>query len=271
MTEPIMPTEISDWMNTRNWGMHHVIWHLARIWDLIDLEARTWVQQNGGSRASRQEGEAGNGLDFLAMHRVMLRQLKQQFPGSSNLFAGWPQPPTNPDDANDPVPDNGTPRPFSGNMSTAITRLQNSIAGFPSDDQLGHYIETRLRPIPGNPANQSTDVTTGIHNYIHNRFSDPTSEIDMGSPMVNIHNRRFWRLHGWIDNRWSAFRTAKNLPENEPAYQQALAAATHHMQGHDHGPHLHMMPALTHAIDNQALDVPEVVRHFFRFVTELRN
>src|SRR5258705_7274781 len=237
MAEPIMQQEIIDWMNARHWGMHHVIWHLTRIWDLIDPQARAWVQQNGGSRANRQEGEAGNGLDFLAMHRVMLRQLKQQFPGSVNLFNGWPQPPTNPDDPTDPVPDNHTPRPFSENMATAVTRLQNNIPGFQSDDELGSYIETRLRPVPGDPRNQSTDPTTGIHNYLHNRFSDTTSAIDMGSPMVNLQNQRFWRLHGWIDNRWSAFRTAKNLSENEPAYQQALAAAAHHMEVHDHTPH----------------------------------
>jgi len=273
VAEPAIPSEISAWMNARHWGMHHVIWHLSRIWDLIGAQDQAWVQQNGGSRANRQEGEAGNGLDFLAMHRVMLRQLKQQFPANANLFAGWPQPPTDPDDVNDPMPNNNQPRPFNGNMSTAISRLQNNIAGFQSDDDLGLYIETRLRPVAGNPRNQSNDNTTGIHNYLHNRFSDATSQIDMGDPTVNIHNQRFWRLHGWIDNRWSAFRTAKNLAENEPAYQQALADAAHHMEEHQHMPHLHMMAVTHEATDEwlKALDVPKVGRHFFRFVTQLNN
>ena len=112
MAEPAIPNEISAWMNARNWGMHHIIWHLTRIWGLIPHEARQWAQQNGGNRANRQEGQAGNGMDFLAMHRVMIRQLVQQFPANANLFAGWPQPPTDPDDVNDPMPANGEPRPF---------------------------------------------------------------------------------------------------------------------------------------------------------------
>lgn len=273
MAEPAIPNEISDWMNTRNWGMHHIIWHLSRIWDLIDPQDQAWVQQNGGSRANRQEGQAGNGMDFLAMHRVMIRQLKQDFPAHASLFVGWPQPPTNPNDANDPMPNNGEPKPFSANMSAAVTRLQNNIAGFQSDDDLGLYIQTRLRPVAGDPGNQSPDKTTGIHNYLHNRFSDSTSPIDMGSPLVNLHNQRFWRLHGWIDNRWTAFRTAKNLSENEPAYQQALAAAAHHMEEHAHSPHLHMIAMTAEAADDwvNALEVPEVGRHFFRFVSNLRE
>ena len=266
MAEPAIPNEISEWMNARNWGMHHIIWHLTRIWDLIPAEARQWAEQNGGSRANRQEGTAGNGMDFLAMHRVMIRQLVQQFPAHANLFAGWPQPPTNPDDATDPMPDNGEPRPFSANMSTAINRLHNDIAGFQSDDDLGLYMQTRLRPIAGVPNNLSPDATTGIHNYVHNRFSDENSDIDMGSPLVNLHNERFWRLHGWIDNRWTAFRTAKNLAENEPAYQQALADAAHHME-HIHSPHVHAMS--TSDAEGFMAAVPEVGRHFFRFVAKL--
>ena len=160
----------------------------------------------------------------------------------------------------------GSQDPFSPNMSSAINRLHNNIAGFQSDDDLGLYIQTRLRPIPGAPDNLSPDAASGIHNYVHNRFSDENSDIDMGSPLVNLDNERFWRLHGWIDNRWTAFRTAKNLPENEPAYQQALADAAHHME-HIHSPHVHAM-SIADAEDFRAA-VPEVGRHFFRFVSKL--
>jgi len=268
MAEPAIPNEISEWMNARSWGMHHLIWHLSRIWDLIDPQDQAWVQQNGGSRANRQEGQAGNGMDFLAMHRVMIRQLNQQFPAHTNLFAGWPQPPTNPNNANDPMPNNGEPKPFNASMSAAVTRLHNNITGFQSDDDLGLFIQTRLRPVAGDPGNQSPDKTTGIHNYIHNRFSDSNSDIDMGSPLVNLHNQRFWRLHGWIDNRWTAFRTAKNFPESESAYQQALGDAAHHLE-HIHSPHVHAM-STSDAEDFMAA-VPEVGRHFFRFVANLRD
>jgi hypothetical protein len=171
------------------------------------------------------------------------------------------------------MPNNGQPRPFSANMSTAVTRLQDNVGGFQTDDELGLYIETRLRPVAGNPSAQSNDATTGIHNYLHNRFSDASSPITMGDPTVNIHNQRFWRLHGWIDNRWSAFRTAKNLPENEPAYQQALAAAAQHMEHQVHSPHPHLLDMTAEATKDWhgQLEIPEVGRQFFSFVTGLEQ
>ncbi|MEO7506896.1 MAG: hypothetical protein ABIZ95_06655, partial [Pyrinomonadaceae bacterium] len=237
MAEPKMPQPISDWMNEQMWGTHHLVWHLARRWDLTGPDAHNYVTSNGGSRASRQEGVTGNGMDFLAMHRVMIRQLIHQFPANAALFGGWPQPPTDPDDVNEPMPANPSPRPFNAAMAAAVNRVHTNIGSFASDDELGLYLQTRIRPIAGVPDHLSPDVTAGIHNYLHNRFSDPTSPITMGDPSVNLHNQRFWRLHGWIDSRWTAFRAVKGLDETEAAYQQALAAAAAHMSHH----HMHMM------------------------------
>lgn len=266
MADQPMPSEIIEWMAERNWGMHHIVWHLARIWDLIGSADRAWVQMQGGGRAERQEGERGNGMDFLAMHRVMIRQLKERFPESAALFDGWTQPPTDPDDQHDPVPDNGAPRPFSQNMLTAVNRLHTQIGGFQSDDDLGLYIQTRLRPRPGQPQALSNDPTTGIHNYLHGRFTDESSDIDMGNPMVNINNRQFWRLHGWIDARWSAFREVRGLAEDEPAYRQALEEAAYHMGGH-HEPHHHDL-LLAPELEAKRGAIPEVASRFFRFLAE---
>lgn len=268
MADEPMPSEIVEWMDGRGWGAHHLVWHLSRIWDLIGPSDRAWVQMQGGSRATRQEGEPGNGLDFLAMHRVMIRQLKEQFPASAALFDGWTRPPTDPDDPRDPMPQNGGPRPFSQNMLTAINRLHTQIDGFESDDDLGLYIETRLRPRPGQPQALSNDPTTGIHNYLHGRFTDESSEIDMGNPMVNINNRQFWRLHGWIDARWSAFREARGLAEDEPGYRQALDDVAHHMGGGHHHPPHHDFIFLSPDGEAGRADVPEVATRFFRFLNE---
>lgn len=43
MADQPMPSEIIEWMAERNWGMHHIVWHLARIWDLIGSADRAWV------------------------------------------------------------------------------------------------------------------------------------------------------------------------------------------------------------------------------------
>jgi hypothetical protein len=42
---------------------------------------------------------------------------------------------------------------------------------------------------------------------------------------VNLQNKRFWRLHGWIEARWTAFRTMNHLTETDPAYAAAIAKA----------------------------------------------
>lgn len=262
MAEPRMPQRISDWMNAKDWGTHHLVWHWARIWDLTGSEEHDYVLANGSNRANRQEGVAGNGMDFLAMHRVMIRQLIQQFPADAGLFDGWVQPPTDPDDPAEPMPHNGRPREFDPVKLVGVNRVHQDIGGFSSDDDLGLYLQTTLRPIPGFPNNRTPDPSAGIHNYLHGRFSDGTSDITMGNPFVNLHNQRFWRLHGWIDGRWTAYRAAKGLAENEPAYTQALAAAAMHM-GHHHD---HILGMTEEDVKNSIARIPASASNFFALV-----
>lgn len=232
MADQALPTAITSWMQNLDWGMHHLRWHAERQWDLQTPAVQAQLAAQGWSRAARQEGSPGNGWDFLLMHRAMIQILKQQFPANSSLFLGWATPPTNPNDVNDPVPNSA---PFSPSMLNAINRLSTNLASFTTEDELGLYIETRLRPAPGNPTNVSPDASTGIHNYIHNRFSDDSSPINLGDPSVNLENARFWKLHGWIDGVWSAFRQLKGLSDTAPAYVSALEAeknAMLHTGGH---------------------------------------
>ena len=253
MADSRMPQEMIDWMTRLNWGTRHVHWHIVRIWDLVSGPTRSWASDQGWSRAPIQEGESGNGLSFLAMHRAMIRALRNNFPQHTNLMAGWAEPPTDPQDADDPLP-HGAITPFSQNMADAVDRLHNNIDSFPDDDEFGIYIETSLSPTPGNPGNRSVDRSTGIHNYLHGRFQDNTSDVDMGDPTVNIFNQRFWRLHGWIDTRWSGYRLAKGFLETDQDYVDALDSGEQHM-GVSSAPH-----ALEHAGMNFNLEVPEEVK-----------
>ena len=68
----------------------------------------------------------------------------------------------------------------------------------------------------------AADKSSGLHNYLHYRFQDAKSKIDIGDPSVNLQNKRFWRLHGWIERRWTEFRKIKNLSEQDPKYLAAL-------------------------------------------------
>lgn len=228
MADTSLPMSIIQWMRDRQWGNHHLEWHTVRRWDRMSPQERAEAIANGWQRASRQEGEPTNGFDFLMMHRAMLLLLRREFPADASLFDGWQAPPNDPDDPNDPVPA-GNPRPFRPEMMRAIDRLMNGVETFSDDDELGLFIETNLRPVPGHPFQTSADSSTGIHNYLHNRFSDSSSPIDMGDPTRNLENQRFWRLHGWIDHRWTAFRRAKGLSDTDPAYLHALQTAMDHM------------------------------------------
>ncbi len=93
-------------MRQQNWGIHHLHWHVVRIWNIIPEALRQRATGQEWSRHPVQEGEEGNGIEFLAMHRVMIRMLRSAFPQHIALFDGWEMPPT------DPLPGNSS-EPFS--------------------------------------------------------------------------------------------------------------------------------------------------------------
>jgi hypothetical protein len=145
---------------------------------------------------------------------------------------------------------------------TAITRVYQQLQSFVTDDDFGRYIETNLRPVQNDPGRRSPDRSSGIHNYIHNRFADSNSDVDMGDPTVNIENERFWRLHGWIDARWTALREAKGFSDSDPAYRTALTEAEHHM-GHAM-PHPHVAPGKVGVEKSMADRIPTHIRRSIR-------
>ncbi len=224
-TNPLaMPSAIVSFEQAGHWGTHHLEWHTERQWDLMDASDLAWAKKQGWKRADIQEGAPGNGFEFLVMHRAMLTILRAKFPTDVALFAGWTAPPTNPTDKDNTLPD-GDKTAFDAEMLKSLDTIANHIDTFTSDDDFGLYVETNLRPVAGNPQATSSDPTTGLHNYIHNRFSDSSSSIDMGDPSKNLGNKIFWRLHGWIDARWSAVRAQNNLSDSDPAFQAALKNA----------------------------------------------
>lgn len=242
MADERIPEEIVAWMNSKGWGPHHDQWHFERRWDFwhaiaSQLGHPVWVddllseaKSKGWKRSPIQEGEMGNGEDFLFMHRAMFQLLVDNFPQHLHFVRGWQSPPSDPIDLDDPVPPDevgSPPNPAKGamnaNMASAITKMEARQSPFQSDDEFGLFLETNLRPVPGNPLARSSDPETGLHNYLHNRWSDSTSPINLGDPTVNIFNHRFWKLHGWIDHQWWRFRRAKGLSDSDATYTTKLA------------------------------------------------
>lgn len=206
----------------------HLQWHSERRWDQLPPAALEYAARQGWARAARQEGEPGNGVEFLAMHRAMIEILAETDPAARPLLQGWESPPTDPQDANDPLP-NGASTPFDRDMLAALDRLQHHLDSFASEDELGRYIETSFRPAKGAPTARAADRTAGVHNYLHQRFQDPSSPIDLGNPSVNLLNPRFWRLHGWIDHVWATYRARTGQRDTDPDYQATMQAARAHM------------------------------------------
>ena len=254
MPDVPMPEEMIAWMRQKGWAAHHEQWHFQRRWDFwhamaqrADLpdEARQEIQDmvaeavaNGWTRAAIPEGTAGGGEEFLFMHRAMFHLLAQTFPQHFHTLRGWNTPPQDPSNAEDPVPDDSAP-PFAEGMARGVAEIEAAMPGFDSDDAFGLFLETNLRPVPGDPLKRSDDPRTGLHNYLHNRWSDDESAINLGDPRVNFFNRRFWKLHGWMDHFWWRFRAAKGADDAGASYQEKFAKHLEmmNMAGHGHGPH----------------------------------
>ena len=210
-----MPAEIVAFMRENNWGQQHLKWHSERRWDAVSQQT---AQANGWQRAAIQEGEKGNGMEFLAMHRGMMEMLRERFPQHAALFASGNSP---------PLQGEGPMRPDMQRAFDALQNIDQHAGEFQDEDDLGMFIQS------GSAPRHSAEVgSPGIHNYIHNRLSDSDSPINMGDPTVNIENPLFWQLHGWIDNRWEAFRRATGKSADDPEYVQAMRNG---MAAMDHG------------------------------------
>ncbi|HUS31113.1 MAG TPA: hypothetical protein VMZ53_21530 [Kofleriaceae bacterium] len=223
-----MPATLAKHMTSHGWGPMHLQWHTERRWDQLPPAAVDYAKRQGWRRAERQEGSVGNGVEFLAMHRAMIELLADADPSEKAVLAGWTTPPTDPTDPADPLP-NGATTAFDPDMAKALDRLAHHLDTFASEDELGLFIETWFRPTTDAPKTRAVDRTAGVHNYLHQRFQDPTSPIDLGNPSTNLMNPRFWRLHGWIDHVWAAYRAQKGLRDTDAAYQQLIGDAKAHM------------------------------------------
>jgi hypothetical protein len=247
MTDVKIPNDIAMWMRDRGWGDHHDQWHWERRWDYwktlesdpeIPEDWKVWIRgkfdeanTKGWKRADIQEGEVGNGEDFLFMHRAMIELILDDFPQHFHYFRGWHSPPTDYESELDPVPVPdpeparecaATRKEICAPMLSAIDKIENNFSAFSSDDEFGRFIETNMRPTQDDPTARSSDSQTGIHNYLHGRWSGMSQELDLGDPRFNIFNTRFWRLHGWIDHQWWLFRQSRGASDSDSDYQTNL-------------------------------------------------
>lgn len=241
MADPRIPQDMVEYMQGANWGEHHDQWHYEQRYDFWHYRADhgdagaaevvAYGDAKGWGKGQYQEGAPGNGLHFLAMHRAMFQLLAEGFPQHSQYLRGWHSPPQDPSDPNDPVAGDA---PFPADKARGVLAVETDQAAFATEDEFGLFIETNIRPTPDDPTVRTQDGRTGLHNFLHNRWTDDESPVNLGDPRVNIFNARFWRLHGWIERLWTEYRAAKGLSDQDPAYVTLIRDYRHMMS---HGGH----------------------------------
>jgi hypothetical protein len=196
----------------------------------------TWnqIQSENWSIPARQEGDPGNGLDFLTMHHEMILTMKNTFaqdPAVTAILKGWREYPT-------PAPwpyDAKTSAPGVAKATTAANLMNEMLAAdtpslvakFKTDfktvtgldfdsatpDQFGQWIQSSAAGLPH----------SGLHNWMHNQYEVPNSSVEMDSFVLNVQNPHFWGLHGTIDNCFMKFLSLRGISVNDPAIKADLA------------------------------------------------
>jgi hypothetical protein len=174
-------------------------------------------------RAPVQQGAPGDGLAFMVMHRHMIRTLKATFPKHATLFDGFKKVPRTTADPENPNPARAIS--WSSDNITGFDNLEDiekHLDMFPTEDDLGNYIENTYRWSAQSPTNPVTMAGDGLHGALHSQWSVNGSPANLIQQSVDVKNYTFWKLHGWIDNVWERYRVAKGLKETDADYQKVL-------------------------------------------------
>jgi hypothetical protein len=218
--------EVLAWFKARVWEQAHFQWHNIRRCSGGGMGA-TADAKGGGINPCKsnpeliptnQEGKgAGDGLEFLAMHRHMIQSLKQLWPKHSEQFEGWEHFPTKASDV--PQQWQASWSAWAANVTTAAAKADDpashmSEAGFESEGAFGQWIQT----------------TSGLHGALHFKWvRSMNDEHGLGNQFANIDNYMFWKMHGWIDKVWDRYRAAKNKKPTDQDIKDAVLAQCRQM------------------------------------------
>jgi hypothetical protein len=194
--------------------------------DKWDQTCRQSNATNGGSatqnltsqslrRAPIQQGAPGDGVAFMMMHRHMIMMLKTTFPKHTKLFDGFGKVPKTTQDPQNPTPWRSISW-TSSNLTgfDTLENLEQHLDMFPSEDDLGQYIENTYRWTAQTPMSPVNQLGSGLHGALHSQWSVAGSPANLIQQSVDVKNYTFWKLHGWIDNVWERYRKAKNLKDD---------------------------------------------------------
>jgi hypothetical protein len=241
----IVPKAVHEYLEKYQWGDYHIVFHMSRKWFLLGDAGRGWLKRVGEASADLQEGDPGNGLEFLVMHRAMIQHLGERWgtekvtndPDGRKTFndvlEGWT---TDAELIAALEKQGGDVAKFKAGLAKI-----NDFASFATEDEFGNFLQTTLRLSGEVDPNDSAirfyardpNPAAGMHNWLHGQFMDGSSPIDVGNPQTNLSNIMFWRIHGWIEAKWEAFEQVHvRTPLEMMSYQQQLERFLLHMQLH---------------------------------------
>ena len=250
----IVPKRVYEFFQTYQWGDFHIFFHLSARWYVSGSAAQKWLKSKGVTAATLQEGDVGEGVEFLAMHRAMINSLTQAWgnePVANNedgfttfaqVLGGW----------NTDAKVIAHLKKVGGDYQTfqAAVKELNKFSNFASEEEFATFLQTTLRRVSTTSTTakpkytHSTDPNSGLHNWLHDQFSDSSSPIDVGNPQVNLSNMRFWGIHGWVEAKWEAFEKVHVRTAAETAtYNANMNTFNAHMASHSGG-HIHDVPQL---------------------------
>jgi hypothetical protein len=224
----LLPQPIVDWLNELGLQQVHDAWHTTRRWDQIcgssfaSAATCDYAQQltaSGLWRAQFQQGAPGAGSAFLAMHRHMIGMFKAAFPQHAELFAGFSHVPRTRSDAENPTPWKRLSWSDDNLVGFDILEhIEDNLALFPTEDELGVFIESTFRWTTDNPAVALAEAGAGVHGALHNQWAVDGSPANLGRTDTALPNYIFWKIHGFIDAVWSRYRLATGLGDQDPDY-----------------------------------------------------
>jgi hypothetical protein len=220
----VVQPAVLDWMHGRVWEQAHFQWHNIRRCSGGGMGATADAQGGGVNPCTshpelipaNQEGKgAGDGLEFLAMHRHMIQSLKQLWPKHTEQFEGWEHFPTQASD----VPEQWRAAWSAWPAATADAGAKaddpsKSMSMWASEGDFGQWIQT----------------TSGLHGALHFKWVRTNNpDHGLGNQFANIDNYMFWKMHGWIDKVWDRYRAAQGKKPDDADIKAAVLAQCRQM------------------------------------------
>lgn len=225
----VVPRKVYEFLKKWEWGNYHVVFHASRKYYVMGDGGRRWLSSIGARPADLQEGDPKNGVEFLTMHRAMINFLRERFGSErvtndidgrttfSAVLDGWR---SDREVVEALRKKGGDVRRFEEGL-----RILNNFAAFESEDDFGNYLQTSMKLTgqvdPNDSAMRYYDrdsrAGAGVHNWLHGQFHDSTP-LTVGDPETNLANNLFWRIHGWIEWKWTEYEKA----HQRTRYEQRL-------------------------------------------------